>query len=82
MTNHVRKYNKIKAWWNVFEAGHGKDPCDGLGSYTKRIAMKTSKVILGCLRPLCMDTVTDLFDAEFQIYVFFQMRSLKATGKE
>lgn len=27
-----------KAAWNYLEAGHGKGPCDGLGSTTKRMA--------------------------------------------
>ena len=27
-----------KATWSYFEAGHGNDPCNGLGVTTKRMA--------------------------------------------
>lgn len=39
----------LKAFWNYFEAGHGKGPCDGLGGVTKRMAdqaMKSGKAVI------------------------------------
>ena len=39
----------MRASWHIFEAGHGKGPCDGIGGTTKRNAdnaVKQGKVII------------------------------------
>lgn len=45
IANHKESFG-IDAYWNFFEAGHGKGPCDGIGGVTKRsadIAMKSGR---------------------------------------
>lgn len=42
IANHEQTY-KIPAWWNYFEAVHGKGPCDGLGGTCKRLEWSYEK---------------------------------------
>ena len=40
---HKEEYNSVTSW-SYFKAGHGKDPCDGVGGTTEYLADNAVKV--------------------------------------
>lgn len=75
----------IKAWWNFFEAGHGKGPCDGLGGSTKRMAdeaMKSGKVVIQDASDFFAWTQSPTCSMKNVKFMFVPKEVCESTGKE